>query len=35
MLDMQRYHREVHVQSYHLVAQGGIVVRTQTIFEQS
>lgn len=35
MLDMQRYHREVHVQSYHLVAAGGIVIRTQTIFEQA
>ncbi|MEN0020584.1 MAG: hypothetical protein AAF747_06860 [Planctomycetota bacterium] len=35
ILDMQSYHREVHVQSYHLVAHGGIVLRTQTIFEHA
>jgi hypothetical protein len=34
MLDVQRFSKEIHVQSYHLVAQGGIVLRTQTIFEQ-
>jgi hypothetical protein len=33
MLDIQRYQRELHVQSYHLVAQCGLVLRTQTIFE--
>ena len=33
MLDMQQYHREVHVQAYHLMAHGGLVLRTQTLFE--
>lgn len=33
MLDLQRYSREVHAQSYHLIANGGLVLRTQTIFE--
>jgi hypothetical protein len=33
ILDTQRYRREVHAQSYHLTAQGGLVLRTQTIFE--
>lgn len=34
ILDVQRYRREVHAQSYHLLAQGGLVLRTQSIFEQ-
>jgi hypothetical protein len=34
MLDIQRYNGEVHVQSYHLLAHPGLVLRTQTIFEQ-
>jgi hypothetical protein len=33
MLDVQRFSKEIHIQSYHLVAAGGIVLRTQTIFE--
>lgn len=33
LLDLQRYTREMHAQSFHLQAQGGVVVRTQTIFE--
>lgn len=33
MLDMQRLSREMHVQAYHLLANQGIVLRTQTIFE--
>lgn len=33
IIDLQRYNREVHAQAYHLLAGGGIVVRTQTIFE--
>ena len=33
LLDVQRFNREIHVQSYHMVAAGGIVLRTQTIFE--
>ncbi len=33
MLDLQRHNREVHAQSYHLIAQGGLVLRTQSIFE--
>jgi hypothetical protein len=35
MLDLQRYNKEIHAQSYHLIAQGGIVLRTQTIFEHA
>lgn len=33
MLDVQRLAKEVHAQSYHLMAGGGLVLRTQTIFE--
>lgn len=33
MLDLQRLSKEVHAQSYHLVASSGLVLRTQTIFE--
>jgi hypothetical protein len=33
LLDIQRMTREVHAQSYHLIAQCGLVLRTQTIFE--
>ncbi|MEM7622792.1 MAG: DUF2617 family protein [Planctomycetota bacterium] len=33
LLDVQRFSKEVHVQSYHLSARGGTVLRTQTIFE--
>ena len=33
VLDMQRYQREFHVQSYHLLGASGLVLRTQTIFE--
>lgn len=33
VLDIQRYHREVHVQAYHLLSAGGVVIRSQTIFE--
>lgn len=35
MLDIQKYAKEVHVQAYHLLAAGGIVIRTQTIFEHA
>ncbi len=35
VLDMQAFSREVHVQSYHLLASSGVVVRTQTIFEHA
>jgi len=34
MLDTQRFSREMHVQAYHLLANQGIVLRSQTIFEQ-
>jgi hypothetical protein len=34
ILDMQRHNREMHVQAYHLLANQGLVLRTQTIFEQ-
>ena len=33
VLDTQKYRREFHVQSYHLVGATGLVLRTQTIFE--
>jgi len=33
ILDVQRFRKEVHAQSYHLHALGGLVLRTQTIFE--
>jgi len=33
ILDIQRYASEVHVQAYHLLPSGGIVIRTQSIFE--
>jgi hypothetical protein len=35
MLDVQRLTKEVHAQSYHLVAATGLVIRTQTIFEHA
>ncbi len=35
ILDVQRFRREVHAQAYHLMAQGGLVLRTQSIFEHS
>jgi len=33
ILDVQRFRREVHTQSYHLIANSGLVLRTQSIFE--
>ena len=35
LVDMQRFNKEIHAQCYHLIAQGGIVIRTQTIFEHA
>lgn len=35
MLDVQEFSREIHVQAYHLMAHGGLVLRTQTLFEHS
>ncbi|MEM9063959.1 MAG: DUF2617 family protein [Planctomycetota bacterium] len=35
MLDIQQYSREIHVQSYHLLSAGGLVLRTQSIFEHA
>ncbi|MBS0191367.1 MAG: DUF2617 family protein [Phycisphaerales bacterium] len=32
-VDMQRHGKQIHAQSFHLVATGGMVVRTQSIFE--
>ncbi|MGD9692282.1 MAG: hypothetical protein AB7G17_12670 [Phycisphaerales bacterium] len=34
-LDVQRYRKEIHAQSYHLISAGGLVLRTQSIFEHS
>ena len=33
IVDVQRFATETHTQAYHLLASGGIVLRTQTIFE--
>ncbi len=33
LLSLQRFHREVHCQSWHLDSAAGVVVRTQAIFE--
>lgn len=33
ILDVQRFRNEVHAQAYHLIAAGGVVLRSQTIFE--
>ncbi len=33
LLDMQRFSNEVHVQSYHLRSDCGLVLRTQSIFQ--
>lgn len=35
IVDVQRFSREVHAQCYHLLARGGVVVRTQSIFERT
>lgn len=35
ILDLQRYRCEIHAQAYHMLAHGGIVLRSQTIFEHS
>lgn len=33
LLDAQRYADQVHCQAYHLISQGGLVLRTQSLFE--
>jgi len=33
LLDLQKYKREFHLQSYHLIGAGSTVLRTQSIFE--
>lgn len=33
VLDTQKYKREFHLQSYHLLGASGLVLRTQSIFE--
>lgn len=35
IIDCQRFAREVHVQSYHMIAREGLVLRTQSIFEHA
>lgn len=35
ILDVQRWRKEIHAQSYHLLSAGGIVIRSQTIFEHT
>lgn len=34
LLDVQALHDEVYIQAYHLVAQGGFVLRTASMFER-
>jgi hypothetical protein len=33
LVDIQHMTREVHIQTYHMIATSGLVLRTQTIFE--
>ena len=33
LLDVQTFHDQVHVQAYHLIAEGGFVLRSQALFE--
>lgn len=33
LLDVQKYKKEFHLQSYHLLGSSGLVLRTQSIFE--
>jgi hypothetical protein len=35
MIDTQKFQNEVHAQCFHLMAQDGLVIRTQTIFEHA
>ncbi len=35
LVDLQRFNKEIHAQCYHLIAQGGVVIRTQAIFEHA
>jgi hypothetical protein len=35
LIDIQRYKREVHIQTYHLIGGCGLILRSQTIFEQT
>ena len=35
ILDTQRLRTEVHSQAYHLLALGGVVIRTQSLFEHA
>jgi hypothetical protein len=35
VIDTQRFPKEVHAQCFHLIAQEGLVIRTQTIFEHA
>lgn len=33
IIEVERYHREVHAHCYHMIASGGLVLRTQSLFE--
>ena len=33
LLDVQKYKSEFHIQSYHMMGESGLVLRTQSIFE--
>lgn len=35
VLAMQALNREAHIQAYHLIATGGLILRSQTIFEHA
>jgi hypothetical protein len=35
VIDIERHNDQVHANAYHLLAAGGVVIRTQTIFERA
>ena len=35
LLDVQRYADSIHAQGYHLLSSGGLVLRTQTLFQHN
>lgn len=35
LIDVQRYSDQIHAQGYHLISRGGLVLRTQSLFEHA
>jgi hypothetical protein len=33
IIEIERYHREIHAHCYHMIASGGLVLRTSSLFE--